>query len=275
MNYQTIIYEKERGRARIILNRPEKMNALSDQVWFDIDAALDDAEPDPEVRVVIFKGAGRAFCAGHDLSGKVGQVTTPINPSERPSHKKLLWVEHGRIARYERIFRFLKPTIAQVHGFAIYAGMYISMMCDITIAAEDARFQGRGAPVVTTAHYNPIPCWRSKMRAAARIDGKEAERIGLITRAVPADKLEEEVERLADAICLMPRTGLELNKEMLNGAMDICGLEAAWRSCAAMHFMGNFQRFHPDDYSFWRTRRDEGLKGTIESRRAPGVVARI
>ena len=275
MNYETIIYEKERGRARIILNRPEKMNALTDQVWFDIDCALDEAEQDPEVRVVIFKGAGRAFCAGHDLSGKIGQVTTPVNPNERPSHKKLLWVEHGRIARYVRIFNFPKPTIAQVHGFAIYAGTYIQLMCDISIAAENAQFQGRGAPVVTTGHYVPIPCWRSKQRPAARIDGKEAERIGLVTRAVPEDRLEEEVERLADAICLMPSTGLELNKEMLNGTMYMCGLEDAWRFCAAMHFMGNFQRFRSDEYSFWRTRRDDGLKGTIESRRGPGVVARI
>src|SRR4030042_2928623 len=144
MSYKYILYEKEDNIARLTFNKPEKMNTYTyigrGEDAAEIYSALDDAAEDDDIKVVIIKGAGRSFCAGHDLT-KVGVVygfgTKADDP--RPSQRVRLRSDRYGLEGLHALFNYSKLTIAQVHGHAVAGGMYMAMFCDFLICADDAK----------------------------------------------------------------------------------------------------------------------------------------
>ncbi len=240
MEFETVIYEVKQKIAYITMNRPEKRNALNYQLLDDLEGAFDKAEEEKRVRLVILKAAGESFCAGYDLN-----ESPYLKPPEKEwTYENSLKVLRKFAAKYMRIWNFPKPTIAQVHGHAIAAGCYLQLLCDISVAAEDAKL---GHPAMKWGGVSSMPLWQVYLGAKkARyllftgkiIDGKEAERIGLVSLAVPRDKLEETVEQIAAEIKQIPPEGLLHNKEVFNTSLEIMGVGTLFRYVAQNNALG-------------------------------------
>lgn len=274
MNYKNIIYEKKDGIGYITLNRPKKLNAINDAMLEELDAAFAAAEPDLEVKVVVVRGAGRAFSAGQDLSG-VETSEALSDPREPISRKKQLEAERRRNRRWEYIFNLAKPTIAQVHGYCLGYGCHLAMVCDMTVASEDALF---GDSSIRMGLLSGMPLWmwligikRAKelLYSGRYITAAEAEQFGLINKAVPKGKLEEEVLRLAKGISLLSGDGLANCKDGINSVMEARGLGEAWRFTNEMQLIMQQHSRGPGEFDFFEVRDKKGLKAAIEKRDAP------
>ena len=270
----TIIYEVKDGIGYITLNRPEELNAMNDEMLAELDHLLPKAEMDLDAKVLVFKGAGKDFCAGQDLSG-VNTLDVLSEPGEHMTIKKRMEAERRRNRRWEYIFNIAKPTIAQVHGHCLGTGCYLSMVCDITIAAEDAQF---GDPLLRMGLLPHMPLWlyligikktREMLYTGCYIDGIEAQKMGLINKAVPRDELEEEVEKMAKGIAVMHCDSTVPVKDAVNSAMEARGLGAAWRFTNNMQLVMQQRTMQPDEFNFFKVRDKQGLKKAIEERDAP------
>jgi len=197
------------------------------------------------VRGVILCGTGRAFCTGWDLRGSY-YTSVPEGYDEWTTGNALSTLR--RISeRYLKIMNLPKPVIAQVHGYCLAAGCYLEMLCDIAIAAEDALF---GHPV-GRGGADSMPLWitflglrkaKEMLLTQQVIDGKEAARIGLVNRAVPADKLEEEVWKMAQTIAEGSPDGMMVLKELFNTHMDILGRGAVFAYHRQLNALGRLSR---------------------------------
>lgn len=274
MAYKNIIYEKKDGIGYITLNRPGKLNAINDAMLEDLDAAFAAAEPDLEVKVVVVRGAGRAFSVGQDLSG-VETSEVLLEPGKPVSRKKQLEAERRRNRRWEYIFNLAKPTIAQVHGYCLGYGCHLAMVCDMTIASEDALF---GDSSIRMGLLSSMPLWiwlsgikktKEFLYSGRYITAAEAEQFGLINKAVPKGKLEEEVSRLAKGISLLPGDGLATCKDGINSVMEARGLGEAWRFTNEMQLIMQQQSTESGEFDFFEVRDKKGLKAAIEERDAP------
>ncbi len=226
MEFETIIYETKNKIGYITLNRPERHNALSSQLLDDIDAVFNHAEEDRSVNVIVLKGAGKSFCSGFDNDDSYYRTPPEGGWNYRNSYEIL---NKHVYEKYPRIWGFPKPTIAQIHGYCIDAGCYLQLLCDISVAAEDAVL---GHPAQRWGGAQSMPLWqlylgikkaRYLLMSGRRISGKEAEQIGLVSISVPRDKLEEEVNKLAAEIAEIPSVGMMHNKICLNTALKIQG----------------------------------------------------
>lgn len=218
---QAVLVERRRRIAYIVLNRPEKLNALNREVLQGFDAALDELAEDPDIGVVIIKGAGRAFCVGYDVG------------ADNPEREKLKSVTADRdrlevnVERWLRVWDFPKPVIGQVHGYALAGGTQLLACCDIVVTAEDATF---GFPSLPLGGGYVGPMWtlvvgaqRSKLMdftAGSRIDGRRAAEWGIATLAFPADRLEEETLEIARRIAKTPPDILRLKKKAINRVVE-------------------------------------------------------
>lgn len=245
MKLETVLYEVKENIARITMNRGEKMNALNHTLWDDLIAAFDQAENDPEVRVVILRGTGRAFCSGWDLKGSY-YISVPEGYDQWTTGNALSTLR--RISeRYLKIMNLPKPVIAQIHGYCLAAGCYLEMLCDIAIAAEDALF---GHPV-GRGGVDSMPLWitylgfrkaKELLLTQQIIDGKEAARIGLINRAVPGDKLEEEVWKMAKLFTESSSDAIAIQKEAFNVHAEIMGRSALFAYHRQLNALGRVGR---------------------------------
>lgn len=217
-----LVLTDDRGPVRILtLNRPEKLNALSTALVESLSVELAAAAVNDETRVVVLAGAGRSFCAGYDLSEEATE--SDVAAGLRRSLDKLL-----------ELFDHPKPTIAQVHGHCLAGGCDLMMMCDLAVASEDAVFGQPeirfGAAVV--AHVMPwlIGGRRAKelvLTGEDKLPALEAERIGLINRVVPRDRLEDETMRLANALAVVDPLAMQTTKRAINQAWEAAGFREA------------------------------------------------
>ena len=237
MSYTAVQYDVKDMIAKITMNRPEKMNAINTVLWQDLGNAFKEAENDPNVRVVILTGSGRAFSSGWDLSDSP-YTSIPSGYSEWGTGNALKTIR-GISNQYLEILNTRKPAIAMVFGYCLAAGCYLEMLCDISICADDAIF---GHPATGGGGVDSMPLWvfylgarRAKELLMTRrlINGKEAERIGLVNRSVPRENLEKEVWDMAKDIAAVPTDdntpgghGMSLLKENINTDMEILGLGA-------------------------------------------------
>ena len=286
MNYEKIIYRKE-GKgpiARITFNNPDKLNRFP---WHggmtaEFVAALKEAEQDNDISIVILNGAGRCFTAGHDLDEVYRIYESDVKEGEkarRPSQRTRL--KFDRILFYEEhrnLLVYPKITIAQVHGYCLGWGLMMSECCDFIVAAEDAQFghveqrlgfAGGGMGTV------PLLIMRVGLTRALDllitgrvIDGKEAERIGLVTKAVPSDKLEEETNKLAEAVALLPRDGIAIGKAMRHLVYDRMGLTDGFTQGYITHTLFTNLRYEPDEWVFLKERKERGTKAAFHERDA-------
>jgi enoyl-CoA hydratase len=243
---ETVLYSREDSVARIVLNRPERRNALNHQLLDDLDAALQQAEDDPEVLVVVLSGSGTSFCSGYDLAGSY-YISPPAEGAWTVSNSLRTLRDIER--RYLRLWNCPKPTIAQVHGYAIAGGCYLQMLCDISVVAEDAML---GHPI-SPAGVTSMPLWqvllgpkkaRYLLFSGRLIDGREAERIGLASLAVPPGELQQTVSDLATGMATgRGRTGgLTHLKEALNTDLEMMGVGAMFRYHGQLNALGRLER---------------------------------
>ncbi len=273
--YKNIIYEKRDGICWITLNRPDKLNAMNDAMLEELDAAIATAEPDLEVKVVVIKGAGQAFSVGQDLSGIGTSETLPSESGKDVSTKSRLEAERRRNRRWEYIFNLAKPTIAQVQGYCLGYGCHLAMVCDMTVAAEDALF-GDASMRMGLLPDMPLLTWliglkktKELLYSGRYMDAKEAEQFGLINKVVSKDKLEEEVTRLAKGISILPGDGLAVSKDAINSAMEARGLGAAWRFTNNMQLIMQQRAIDHAEFNFFEVRDKKGLETAISERDAP------
>jgi len=274
MPYARIAYEKDRAVASITLNRPEKLNALDDGLLREFDSAVDEAERDDDVRVVIFKGAGRAFCVGRDFGAEGTAETLPPDWRRRPYYTQYLDAERRHQARWQRLFELPKLTIAQVQGQCLEWGLYLAMVCDFTIAAETAVL---GDPSIKIGHVTTMPLWslmlgvkkaKEFLYTGKTVNGKRAAELGLATRAVPMARLAAATNRLARAMATLPPDLAVSLKDGLHMGVDMKGLGAAWRYCSELHLFAAMQPV-VDEFSFNDVRDDDGLNAAIRKANAP------
>ncbi len=219
MGFENIIVEKKEGIAKITLNRPQVLNALNQQIFLEIQAALEDIGRDDSVGVVLITGAGRAFSAGLDIKalsvpGEGGDVGAEIN--------------RMGLGTIEAIESLPKPVIAMVNGYCLTGALEVALACDMIIASENAIFGD------THARWGLRPTWGLSQRlprtvgvmkakelsfTAETISAQEAERIGLINKVVPAEKLEEAAQELAGKMLSNSRGSLAAYKTLINQGM--------------------------------------------------------
>ena len=270
--YEDVLYEQSGHVARITLNNPEKRNAIDFRgqggICDNLHTALDEAEDDDEIKVVILRGAGPSFCGGHDLS-KVGYVYGMTDEGKRPNQRIRLKVDIPHFDQhFRRIFLFPKITLAQVHGYCLAEGLILVECCDLAIAAEDAQF---GHPEVWLGGMGislmPIIIMTIGLKRAMdllttgrNIDGKEAERIGLINRIVPPDRLEQEVNSQAELLGRLPKDGIAIGKAYRSIAFDSMGLLSSFTQQGIFHSYATNVHWEKDEYSFFKERRKKGIK---------------
>lgn len=268
MPYETILYEIDAGKARITLNRPEKLNAISWKMHQELKDALFNADRDPAVHVAIIRGSGRAFSAGYDISPPPGEIT---HAATGHSLERDMWMMEQSLEMRMPIFDMHKPVIAQVHGYCLAGGSDVALLCDIVIAADDARFgyppvRALGSPVNHMWTYLVGPQWAKRMLLTGdNISGAEAAEIGLVMKAVPAGELEAEVENLAGRIALIDVDLLSAQKRIVNTAMELMGARTIQRMAAERDCIA---RQAPVVTEFYTMAKEKGLKAALEWRDA-------
>ncbi|MBL8326577.1 MAG: crotonase/enoyl-CoA hydratase family protein [Rubrivivax sp.] len=273
-DFTTLTLNKQAGEpriARITLNRPERLNAINQHVPGEIRRAVQHAEADDEVHVIVLAGAGRAFCAGYDLQDfGSGRTEHPCQQERRP------WEptdDYAQMKRYTEDFMALwrsrKPTIAMVHGVALAGGSDIAMCCDLLVMADDAKIgyppvRVWGCPTTAMWTYRLGPM-RAKqlMFTGDMIDGRTAADWGLATQSVPAGELEAATLVLARRISGVPRPHLAMHKMVVNQAMLTMGLEQT--QMFATLFDG-ITRHNPEGMWFRRQAQAHGFKSAVEWR---------
>jgi len=196
MTYDCIVYEKVDQIAIIYLNRPHVLNAMNKQLWLDVQNALEDVKKNPNVKVLIITGKGRAFSTGADLKESK-------NRSHEDYRDYLMALQEAS----RKIIRFEKPTIAAINGYALGSGYELALACDIRIAAEDARIGSPEARVTSSVTGGAMRLVqnligpgkaRELLFTADYIDGREAEKIGLVNKAVASGQLMDEAFHMAE-----------------------------------------------------------------------------
>ncbi len=218
MAYEYLKYATDSGTCTITLNRPEVYNALNDEITFELQDALKQAARDEQVRVLVLTGEGKAFCSGQDLKASPGNQKRSFIDS---LHK-----------RYNPIIRLIadmpKPVIAKVNGVAAGAGCSLALACDLVVAAEEAQFievfiNIGLVPDSGSSYFLPrtvgMPRAFELASMGTRVKGSEAVAMGLINKAVPADKLDAEIARYTDYYSAAPTKAIGLIKKMLRKGM--------------------------------------------------------
>ncbi len=248
---EPVLYEVRGAVAVVTMNRPEYRNAQNSTMTYALDDAFYAAASDDDIRVVVLRGAGRHFSAGHDIG-------TPGRDLDRSFPRRAgLWWDHvgkegvdSRYARESEVYLGMcrrwrelpKPMIASVHGGCIAGGLMLAWTCDLIVASEDAFFMD---PVVRMGipgvEYFAHP-WVMGARAAReflftgeRFDAARALQLGMVNRVVPRERLEEETLTQADTIAQMPRLGLALAKRAINQSEDLMGMRAGMDSVFGLH----------------------------------------
>ena len=267
-----VIYEKDGNIATITLNYPEKLNAMDfpgdggigDGFYKD---ALDLAEADDDIKVVLIKAAGRAFCSGHDLS-RVGFVYGMDPKKGRVGQQPRLKVDNPWIERsIKRLFLCPKITIAVVHGIAFGEGTIITECCDMAIASDDAIFSHREQRLAFGGQITPLAILTYGLKRALDIwltgrdvSAAEALEIGLVNRVVPRDKLDEEADKLARHLATLGRDVIAIGKVARQQTYSQLGIIAGWDAYGLIHTLSTNVHWYPGEYSFFKQRRDKGPK---------------
>ncbi len=248
MNFECIIYEKNNHVSVIKLNRPKVLNAMNKQLWLDLQQALADTIYDEKIRVLIITGEGRAFSTGADLKDSKGRSLK--------AYRDYL-VNLQEISRL--IIRYPKPTIAAVNGYALGSGYELALACDIRIAADSAKFGSPEARVSSSVTGGAMRLLqdlvgpgkaRELLFTCDYIDGKEAERIGLVNKTVPGEKLMEEAIAMAEKIAAnslfsinLIKKGLNMSNEASLDALMDYEVEACLATVSAPERVGKLEEF--------------------------------
>ncbi|MDE0307256.1 MAG: crotonase/enoyl-CoA hydratase family protein [Albidovulum sp.] len=260
-------YEKTGRVARITLNRPEVRNAIDEELAELIEVAVRRACADRNVRVLILSGNGKSFCAGYDLKRfaeeGVGIQDMPWD-AMRDFEMMSRFTEH-----FMSLWKSSKPVICKVHGHAVAGGSDIALCADLVVMADSARIgympaRVWGCPTTAMWVYRVGPEQAKRMLFTGDvIDGKEAERIGLVLKSVPEEDLGPEVEALAERIASIPSNHLAMHKMVVNRAIEAMGLGGAQNLSI---LLDGIARHSPEGVNFKRRAEEVGWKRAVEER---------
>lgn len=265
-----VLYEKDGRIARLTLNRPDVLNAIDDELPIELEAAVEKANADAKVHVIVLAGAGRAFCAGYDLKyyAQAAGTNAGVQPMPWDPMKDYAFMMRNT-ERFMALFRSHRPVICKVHGFAVAGGSDIALCCDLVVMAEDARIgympaRVWGCPTTAMWVYRLGPEQAKRMLFTGdTVDGREAERMGLVLKAVPKAALDAEVEKLADRMASVPVNQLMMQKLMVNQALENMGLRTT--QMFATIFDG-ITRHSPEGIAFKRRAEKVGWKQAVQER---------
>lgn len=264
MTYETLLVEKREGVSLIILNRPERLNAINGRMKAEIRALFDLIENDDTVGAVVLAGAGRAFSAGMDLKDDAAADVSGADGWRRVLDEDLAFIM--------RFWDFPKPTIAAVHGFCLAAACELAMACDVTVA-EEGTFLGepemRFGSVITAMLMpwltGPKIAKELLLGADDRVSAERAERIGLVNQVVPVGQGIEVAFRMARRMAAMDRDAVRLTKQAINHAVDAMGLREALKT--NLDLAVEIESLEtPSRKTFKEITRAQGLKAALEWR---------
>jgi enoyl-CoA hydratase/carnithine racemase len=251
---------------RLTMNRPEALNALSGALIEALSGALDAAADDDSVRVLILRGAGRAFCAGYDLNEDAGA-------GSQDSRSWYAELKHSADEML-KFFDHPKPIIAQVHSYCLAGGCDLMMVCDLCVCSDDARFGEPeirfGSGVVTMVMPWVVGARKAKellFTGEDRIDAAEALRIGLVNKVVPAVELDDATLALAEEIAKNDPFAIAMQKRAINRMWELQGFRQAIESNVEIDSLIEAADL-PEREEFRRITLDQGLKRAIEWRDA-------
>ncbi|MCK8667059.1 enoyl-CoA hydratase [Pseudomonas azerbaijanoccidens] len=247
---EVVLYEVRGAVALVTMNRPEFHNAQNSQMTYALDAAFRRACDDDEVKVIVLRGAGKHFSAGHDIG-------TPGRDVDKTFDRASLWYDHVNkpggeflYAREQEVYLGMcrrwrempKPTIAMVQGACIAGGLMLAWVCDLIVASEDAYFADpvvrMGIPGVEYfAHVHELNPRIAKefLFLGERMPAPRAYQMGMLNRVVARDELEQQTFDIAGRIAQMPRLGLQLSKQAVNNAEDLMGKRATMDMVFGLH----------------------------------------
>ncbi|PPK40736.1 enoyl-CoA hydratase [Pseudomonas laurylsulfatiphila] len=247
---EVVLYEVRDAVAIVTMNRPEYHNAQNSQMTYALDAAFRRACDDDEVKVIVLRGAGKHFSAGHDIG-------TPGRDVDNSFDRASLWYDHVNkpggeflYAREQEVYLGMcrrwrempKPTIAMVQGACIAGGLMLAWVCDLIVASEDSYFADpvvrMGIPGVEYfAHVHELNPRIAKefLFLGERMPAPRAYQMGMLNRVVPRDELEQQTLDIAGRIAQMPRLGLQLSKQAVNNAEDLMGKRATMDMVFGLH----------------------------------------
>jgi enoyl-CoA hydratase/carnithine racemase len=265
--YEHIQYELSAGVAHVVLNRPDKLNAIGVQTRAEIARALTAASADESIGCVLIRGNGRAFCAGGDLS-PIGDAAVPDSLEDNQQLNEQIMAFNATIRETP------KPVIAAVHGLCLGTALGFIAQCDFVIAADDARFgliEGRiGHPGATDLVPVIGAAWtKFLIMTGEMIDAARAERIGLVLTVEPADQLLARATDLAERLARMPRAALGLNKAAIEAVLESSGRaegRIAGRARDAVTKTAASDARAPDGRLFEDILRAEGMAGMKAAR---------
>lgn len=267
--FNSILCTAEGPVGTITLNRPEKLNALSREMSQEVGSALDNLSDDSSVRVIVLKGAGRAFCAGADLSPSGATVTGPHSVPE-----DAFGIASG-VESWLKVWHHPKPVIAQVHGFAVGGGAHIASFCDLVVVAQETVIGWPKLPV-GGGFISPVWSWFVGPRRAKQLSfmvgntfsGSEAADMGWANLAVPQAELDVQVRDIANRIARVPSDVLRLKKEAINATADLQGFSSSIRLTAAWDAIAHAS---PSVEVIRQKIRELGLRGAISWYESEGL----
>lgn len=287
MAYRSITYGVEGRIATITLDRPERMNAISLEMPGEIAAAVDEANRDDSVHVIVLTGAGDGFCSGYDLvefaekaGAQPGSQLGGGAGDPRPWDPMAdFFGMYEFTQQFMSLWRSYKPTIARVHGPAVAGGSDIALCCDLVVMAEEAVIgyppaRVWGCPTTAMWVYR-LGAERAKrmLLTGDLVDGREAVRLGLVLEAVPRAELDARVVALAERIAAVPKNQLMMQKIMVNQAYEAMGLANTQRFAT---LFDGITRHSPEGVWFKQRAEEAGFKQAVRERDggapiAPGV----
>jgi enoyl-CoA hydratase len=275
MSYETLLYRTADAVATITLNRPERLNTIVPPMPEELEAAVHTAIADPEVKVIVLRGAGRSFCAGFDFGEGFHQwdealttdgVWDPGKDFAAATSQSL-----GAVPKFMSLWRSPKPVIAQVHGWCVGGGSDMALCADLVIASEDARigtsYSRMWGCYLTGMWLYRLGLTRAKEHALTGkpLSGREAVQAGLINAAVPFDRLEAEVSERAAQLAAIPLSQLTAMKLIVNQAYENMGL-ASTQTLGPI--LDGLMRNTPDAHRFIELAEREGVGAAIAQRDA-------
>lgn len=257
--------------ARLLLNRPERLNAISMVMPREIRAAVDWAVANPDIHVIVVEGAGKGFCGGYDLAESAeAMIDHPCQQEKTPWDPMVDYAFMKQNTEdFMSLWRCPKPTIAKVHGHAVAGGSDIALCCDLLVMAEDAhigymptRVWGCPSTAMWTFRLGPLRA-KQLMFTGDTLSGREAADWGLANQAVPLAQLEAETLALAERIAGVPSSHLAMHKMVVNQVMLNMGLE---QTQMMANVFDGITRHNPEGLWFRRYAQQQGFKAAVEWR---------
>jgi enoyl-CoA hydratase/carnithine racemase len=273
MSFETIDYSTGDAIARLVLNRPERLNAINAQVVADLRGAIAAANDDRDVKVLVLSGAGRAFCAGYDLAwGTQAEDAAQRAMSGQWDPVRDYTNMSRNVSAYMSIWESPKPVIAQVHGWCVGGGTDLALCSDLIFMAEDAQIgyppaRVWGEPTTVMWVYRlGLEHAKRLMLSGESLSGVEAERLGLASKALPAEELPDAVTTMARRLATIPLNQLIMSKLLVNQAYENMGLRTS--QLIGTVFDG-IARHTPEGVAWRDEAMRDGFREAVRRRDAP------